>query len=190
MFNYSYGRPSVPQEGYPYAGPSQYGGTSQRAVLALEGNIPGSSPIMSTLTVPQQPLGQGQSSGSGRPRRRDLNWDDHKASLKSMYLDNNKKLEDIMEFMQKEQDFTATWVIAVPNNFHGVSWLAKGQTIQREIQIVGLAEEFTIRQSYLDGRESEEEEASREQGHSVYFRGQAVEQREGRSKCQATKKAK
>lgn len=44
-----------------------------------------------------------------RPRRRDLNWEDHKATLKSLYLEKDKKLDDIMEIMQEQQDFVATY---------------------------------------------------------------------------------
>ena len=47
--------------------------------------------------------------GSGRqPRRRDLDWEQHKEQLRSLYLETNKKLDDILQIMQQEHNFTAT----------------------------------------------------------------------------------
>lgn len=48
-----------------------------------------------------------QQSSIRRLRRRDLPWEKYKAELKKLYLEDNKKLEDIIEFM-KRKDFHAT----------------------------------------------------------------------------------
>lgn len=60
---------------------------------------------------PEESNGERTAGGTrARSRRRDLDWDNHKESLKQLYLIDNKKLEDIRRIMNEDHSFEATCV--------------------------------------------------------------------------------
>lgn len=59
----------------------------------------------------------GEASGGRQARRRDMNWEQHEARLKTMYLVNNRKLEDIMEIMRNEHGFVASYAVAIVTDY-------------------------------------------------------------------------
>lgn len=45
-----------------------------------------------------------------KPKIRKENWAAHKERIRTLYIDHDKKLEEVMEIMREEHDFDARWV--------------------------------------------------------------------------------
>lgn len=43
-------------------------------------------------------------------KTQDSQWDEHKATIRSLYCDQNKTLAEVMEIMGRKHDFHATYV--------------------------------------------------------------------------------
>ena len=87
----------LPQAYYAHIG-------SQATTDTAPQTMAGSSTTMPTFTEPCE----AQPSTGARARRRGLGWEQYKAELRALYLDDDETLEDIRELMRSEHSFDAT----------------------------------------------------------------------------------
>lgn len=70
-------------------------------------------PALALVSMPatdHAPLGSKSIAQYNRAYAQDGDWIQHKPLLKTLYMDENKTLSEVREYMRKEHRFTASWV--------------------------------------------------------------------------------